>query len=92
MVDSYTFDGVHLKAKYIQIWKDIKNAVIIRQFRQLRIPRFNPFIVDIVSLFYASTGLTVYKIFDSPIVEVPGQKKKITVEEALQANSFASDA
>ncbi len=42
-----------------------------------------------IAAFYASTGLTVYKIFDSPIVEVPGQKKKITVEEALQANSFA---
>jgi len=38
--------------------------------------------------FYASTGLTVYKMFDSEIVPVPGEKKKITVEEALQANSF----
>lgn len=42
-----------------------------------------------ISTFYASTGLTVYKIFDSAIAKVPGQKKKITVEEALQANSFA---
>lgn len=42
-----------------------------------------------ISTFYASTGLTVYKIFDSAIVEVPGQKKKITVEEALQQNSFS---
>lgn len=40
------------------------------------------------STFYASTGLTVYKLFDSRIVPVPGQKKKITVEEALQSNSF----
>lgn len=39
--------------------------------------------------FYASTGLTVYKMFDSAIVPVPGQKKKITVEEALQQNTFA---
>lgn len=39
--------------------------------------------------FYASTGLTVYKLFDSEIVEVPGERKKITVEEALQQNSFA---
>lgn len=38
--------------------------------------------------FYASTGLTVYKLFDSAIVTVPGQKKKITVEEALEQNSF----
>lgn len=39
--------------------------------------------------FYASTGLTIFKIFDSAIVEVAGQKKKITIEEALQENSFA---
>ena len=43
---------------------------------------------DIAS-FYASTGLTVYKIFDAKIVTVPGDKKKITVEEALQQNTFA---
>ncbi|MDE5587698.1 MAG: hypothetical protein K2J60_00965 [Acetatifactor sp.] len=42
-----------------------------------------------ISTFYASTGLTVYKIFDAAIVEVPGQKKKITIEDALQENSFA---
>lgn len=42
-----------------------------------------------ISTFYASTGLTVYKMFDSDIVSVPGERKKITVEEALQQNSFA---
>jgi len=41
-----------------------------------------------ISTFYASTGLTVYKLFDSKIVSVPGQRKKISVEEALQQNSF----
>lgn len=41
-----------------------------------------------ISTFYASTGLTVYKLFDAEIVKVPGQKKKITVEEALEQNSF----
>lgn len=39
--------------------------------------------------FYASTGLTVYKLFDSEIVDVPGERKKISVEEALQQNVFA---
>lgn len=39
--------------------------------------------------FYASTGLTIYKLFDSKIVPVEGQKKKITVEEALSQNSYA---
>ena len=42
-----------------------------------------------ISTFYASTGLTVYKIFDSEIVSVPGERKKISVEEALEQNSFA---
>ena len=41
------------------------------------------------STFYASTGLTVYKMLDSAIVSVPGQKKKITVEEALSEKQFA---
>lgn len=39
--------------------------------------------------FYASTGLTVYKMFDSEIVTVEGQKKKISVEQALSENSYA---
>lgn len=38
--------------------------------------------------FYASTGLTVYKVFSAPIVSVPGQKNKITVEEALSGHQF----
>lgn len=39
--------------------------------------------------FYASTGLTVYKLFDSEIVAVEGQRKKISVEQALSQNSYA---
>ncbi|MDE7112951.1 MAG: acylhydrolase, partial [Acetatifactor sp.] len=42
-----------------------------------------------ISTFYASTGLTVHKLFSSKIVPVPGQKQKITVEEALTQNQFA---
>lgn len=41
-----------------------------------------------ITTFYASTGLTIYKIFDSAIVEVPGQRQKITIEEALGQNQF----
>ncbi len=33
--------------------------------------------------FYAAKGLTVYRLFDTPVVEVPGQKKKATIEEML---------
>lgn len=39
--------------------------------------------------FYASTGLTVHKLFTEKIVAVPGQKKKITVEEDLSQRQFA---
>jgi len=42
-----------------------------------------------IATFYASTGLTVHKMFSAPIVEVPGQKEKLTVEEALQEKQFA---
>lgn len=41
-----------------------------------------------ITTFYASTGLNVYKVFDAEIVEVPGQRKKISVEEALKQNQF----
>ncbi|MCM1327607.1 MAG: GDSL-type esterase/lipase family protein [Bacteroidales bacterium] len=42
-----------------------------------------------ISTFYASKGLTVYKLFDAPVVSVEGKKKKITVEEALSNNQFS---
>ena len=38
--------------------------------------------------FYAATGLSVHKMFEKKIVEVPDSKDKITVEEALQINNF----
>lgn len=42
-----------------------------------------------ISTFYASSGLTIYKLLDAEIVKVPGQKKKITIEEALRQNTYA---
>ena len=42
-----------------------------------------------ISTFYASTGLTVYTIFDTPIVTVPGQREKQTIEQALTENKFS---
>lgn len=39
--------------------------------------------------FYAAKGLTVYRLFDTPVVEVPGQKKKATIEEMLSEKQFA---
>lgn len=41
------------------------------------------------AVFYASTGLTVHKLFTEKIVAVPGQKKKITMEEDLTQRQFA---
>ena len=40
-----------------------------------------------ISTFYASKGLTVFKMFESQIVSAPGGK--ITIEEALGQNQFA---
>lgn len=42
--------------------------------------------LETVSTFYASTGLTVYKMFDTPVMSVPGVD--INVEEGLQQNHF----
>lgn len=41
------------------------------------------------STFYASVGLSVHKLFTAKIVEVPGQRSKITVEQALSENQFS---
>lgn len=42
-----------------------------------------------IAAFYASTGLTIYKLLDAQIVELPGQKEKQTIEEALQERHFS---
>lgn len=41
-----------------------------------------------ITTFYASKGLTVYRLFEAEIVEVPGQREKLTVEDALLNNEF----
>lgn len=41
-----------------------------------------------IATFYASTGMTIYKLLGAEIVELPEQQEKITVEEALQHQSF----
>lgn len=38
--------------------------------------------------FYASTGLTIFKLFTAEIVEKEGQRNKISVEEALGERQF----
>lgn len=39
--------------------------------------------------FYASTGLTVYKLFDAEIIAVDGSLQKKTIEEALTEKQFS---
>lgn len=39
--------------------------------------------------FYASTGLTIYKLFTAEVVPVEGSRQKITIEEALSQRQFA---
>lgn len=41
-----------------------------------------------IATFYASTGMTIYKLLGAEIVEMPEQQGKITVEEALQQQTF----
>lgn len=41
-----------------------------------------------IAAFGASTGLTVYKLFDAEIVSLPGQTQMVTVEEALTEQTF----
>ncbi|MCM1569171.1 MAG: GDSL-type esterase/lipase family protein [Roseburia sp.] len=42
------------------------------------------------AVFYASTGLTVYKLFDAEIVKTEGKREKQTIEEALGQRQFGS--
>lgn len=60
------------------------DAVFIGDSRTMGLYEYGA--LEEITTFYASKGLTVYKMFDSPIVEENGQK--LTVEEALQQNHF----
>ena len=74
--------------EYVTVEDDyFSDAVFIGDSRTVGMYEYGE--LEEISTFYASTGLTVYKLFDSAIVNVPGQKQKITVEEALQNNSFS---
>lgn len=76
------------EVKYITVGDDyFADAVFIGDSRTVGMYEYGA--LEETATFYASTGLTVYKLFDAPIVEVPGQKQKITVEEALSQQSFS---
>lgn len=64
-----------------------KDAVFIGDSRTVGLYEYGGW--EEIATFYASTGLTIYKLFDASIVEVKGQKQKITVEQALSENTFS---
>lgn len=74
--------------EYITVEDDyFSDAVFIGDSRTVGMFEYGG--LENISTFYASKGLTVYTMFDSPIVTVPGQKEKQTVEQALTENKFS---
>lgn len=73
-------------------WRNVKDlyfadAVFIGDSRTVGLFEYGG--LEEITTFYAGEGLSVYDVFDKKIVSVPGQKKKITVEEALQQKNFS---
>ncbi len=74
------------EAAYMTVEDDyFADAVFIGDSRTMGLFEYGG--LEDTAAFYASTGLTVYEMFEAEIV--PGEDGKITVEEALQQNSFA---
>lgn len=42
-----------------------------------------------ISTFYCSRGLTIYEMFEAELATDPDSKKKLSVEEALEQNTFS---
>ena len=80
-------DSVLPEVQYAAVEDDyFADAVFIGDSRTVGLFEYGG--LEETAAFYASKGLTVYKMFEAQIVDVPGERKKITVEEALQQNSF----
>lgn len=72
--------------EYITVEDDyFSDAVFIGDSRTVGMFEYGG--LEEISTFYASKGLTIYKLFDSAVA--PSPEGKITVEEALQQNQFA---
>ena len=75
------------EVQYVSVTEDyFSDAVFIGDSRTVGMYEYGG--LEEISTFYAATGLTIYKLFDASIVEVPGQRGKQTIEEALQEKSF----
>ena len=73
-------------------WHNVKDlyfadAVFIGDSRTVGLFEYGE--LEEITTFYAGRGLSVYDVFDKKIVEVEGQKKKITIDEALRQKSFS---
>ncbi len=72
--------------EYMEVEDDyFSDAVFIGDSRTVGMFEYGG--LEEISTFYASKGLTVYKMFESQIVSAP--EGKITIEEALEQNQFA---
>lgn len=81
-------DGEPAEAVYTAVEDSyFEDALFIGDSRTVGLEKYSG--LKETAAFYAATGLTVYRLFDTEIVPVPESRKKLTVEEALQTNSFA---
>lgn len=81
-------EGTENEPVYLTVEDDyFADAVFIGDSRTVGMYEYGG--LEEISTFYASSGLTIYKLLDAEIVKVPGQKKKITIEEALRENTYA---
>lgn len=81
-------EGTNGQIPYMTVEDDyFADAVFIGDSRTVGLGEYGG--LEDITTFYASTGLSVHKLFTANIVPVSGQKKKITVEEALQQTTFS---
>ena len=81
-------EGTNGQVPYMTVEDDyFADAVFIGDSRTVGLGEYGG--LEDITTFYASTGLSVHKLFTANIVPVSGQKKKITVEEALQQTTFS---
>lgn len=86
--DAWQDEPAEKGVSYMAVEDDyFADAVFIGDSRTVGMSEYGG--LEDIATFYASTGLSVHKLFTAKIVPVQGQKKKITVEEALQENTFS---
>lgn len=76
------------EVEYISVEDDyFADAVFIGDSRTVGMFEYGG--LEDITTFYASTGLTIFKLFDAPIAAVPGEKEKQTIEQALGERQFS---